>query len=175
MRNPLPAEELRNILGSNGFLRLYGQDRFLYVSDAPRRAPRETLAQLQYTMRETGFTVETGPSGLLLIDLQPSRWERLLRSFPHAETAPFPGDGRLLDVYELMRLLRRHPSAFERQPMDPIRAVLKRYTRRDGLPALAPRLTAQCAEWLRQKAPLPSALADVLFTWISEQNEEART
>ena len=175
MRDPLPAEELRNILGPNGFLRLYGQDRFLYVSDAPRRVPRETLARLQYTMRETGFAVETGPSDLLLIDLQPSRWERLLSSFPLAEAAPFPDDGRLLDVYALMRLLMRHPSAFELQPMDPVRAVLKRYSLRDGLPALAPRLIAQCAQRLRRKAPLPSALANVLFTWIAEQNEEART
>lgn len=175
MKNPLPAEELRNMLGSNGFLRLYGQDQFLYVSDAPRRVSRETLARLQYTMRETGFTAETGPSDLLLIDLQPSRWERLLRSFSHAEAALFPGDGRLLDVYALMRLLMRHPSAFELQPMDPVRAVMKRYTQRDGLPALAPLLIAQCAERLRRKAPLPTALADVLYSWILEQNEEART
>lgn len=175
MRDPLPAEELRNMLGRNGFLRLHGQDRFLYVSDAPRRVPPKTLAQLQYTMREAGFAVETAPSNLLLIDLQPYRWEELLNSFPSAEAAAFPGDDRLLDVYALVRLLKRHPSALEVQPMDMIRAVFKNYRGKDGLPVLAPKLLSQCAERLRRNAPLPSALADVLISWISEQKEEART
>jgi hypothetical protein len=175
MRDPLPAEELRNMLGRNGFLRLHGQDRFLFVSDAPRRVPREALAQLQHTMREAGFAVETDPSDLLLIDLRPSRWEELLGSFPHAEASAFPDDGRLLDVYALMRLLKRHPSALELQPMDMIRAVFKNYHGRDGLPSLAPKLLSRCAERLRRNAPLPSALADVLYSWLAEQKEEART
>ena len=175
MRDPLPAEELRTIIGQNGFLRLYGQDQFLYVSDAPRRVSPETMARMRDTMREAGFAVETDPSSLLLIDLQPCRWKALLSSFPNAGAAAFPDDDRLLDVYAFMRLLRRHPSDSDRQPMEMIRAVLKRYCGPDGLPALAPGLLSRCAEKRRQNAPLPSALANVLYSWLTEQKEEART
>jgi hypothetical protein len=78
-------------------------------------------------------------------------------------------------VYAFMRLLKRHPSDFDWQPMDMIRAVFKRYHGKDGLPALAPGLLSRCAERLRRNAPLPSALADVLYSWLTEQTEEART
>ena len=174
MRDPLPAEELRAIIGQNGFLRLYGQDQFLYVSDAPRRVSPETMARMRYTMREAGFTDEIDPSYLLLIDLQPYRWKALLNSFPNAGAVGFPDDDRLLNVYALMRLLNRHPSDFDRQPMDMVRTVLKRYRGPDGLPALAPGLLSRCSERLRQNAPLPSVLANVLYAWLTEQNEEVR-
>ncbi|MFH1512255.1 MAG: hypothetical protein ABIG45_02755 [Bacillota bacterium] len=175
MRNPLPAQELRRILGKQGFLRLYGQDQTLYVSDAPRRVPKETLERIQHTMREHGFAAETDSANLLCIDLQPARWKELLYSFPHLGGVPFPDDERLHVVYALARLLSRHPAEFELQPMELIRAALKQYGRKDGLIALAPQMLARCAEKLRRGEPLPSGLSHVLDTWLSEWAEEART
>ena len=173
MKRPLPTRELQAILGrNNGFLRLYGQDSFLYISDAPRKAASETLQILQNTMRERGFVSQISENNLLLIDLQPIRWRMLLSTFPCFGVEPFPRDDRLLAVYALARLLSRHPSPLEIQPLEPVRAVLKRYDQPNTLPALVPRLISQCAERLRRKQPLPSALADVLFTWLKEQKEE---
>jgi len=174
MRNPLPVQELQEILGTNGFLHLYGQDQVLFVSDAPRRISQEALARIRRTMTAQGFTAQISPSNLLLIDLQPGRWERLLCSFPHAEAVSVPADDRWLDVYALARLLMRHPSALENQPMEMIRAVFKRYARKDGLPVLTPLLLSQCAQKIRCREPLPSALADILVFWLTEQKKEAR-
>ncbi len=173
MRHPLPTREVQAILGSNnGFLRLYGQDDFVYISDAPRRAASETIRDMQKTMREQGFVSHIDESNLLLIDLEPIRWRMLLEVFPRFGVEPFPQDDRWLEVYALARLLARHPSPIDRQPMEPVRAVLKRYDRKNSLPALMPQLISQCAERLRRKLPLPSVLADVLYTWLKEQKEE---
>lgn len=170
MRNPLPVREIREILGDQGFLRLYGQDQFLYISDAPRMVSGDTLTRMQNTMRERGFIVQTDPSDLLLIDLRPERWEALLNTFQSAAAAAFPQDERLIGVYALARLVSRHPSDFARQPMDMIRSVLKQYGIKDGLPTLAPKLYTRCAEKLRRGEPLPSALANALSTWLYEQS-----
>lgn len=172
MKSPLPTQEVQAILGKYGFVRLYGQEEFLYISDAPRRVASETILLIQKTMQEQGFTTAIGETNLLLIDLQPDRWETLFNAFPHTESFSMPEEERLLGVYALARLLARHPAPLNRQPMVPFRAVLKRYDAADGLPALAPRLQEQCAQWLRQSMPLPAALADVLFTWLQEQKEE---
>ncbi len=174
MRNPLPAQELRRILGKQGFLRLCGQDRYLFVSDAPRRVSKETLERIQHTMREHGFSAETDSANLLCIDLQPARWRELLDSFPRVVGMPFPDDERLHGVYALARLLSRHPAEFELQPMELIRMALKQYGRKDGLIALAPRMHARCAEKLRRGEPLPSGLSHVFYTWLGERTEEAR-
>ena len=173
MTHPLPTGEVQAILGrDNGFLRLYGQDSFLYISDAPRRVASGRLHTMQKAMREQGFVTQITENNLLLIDLQPIRWRMLLAAFPRFGIEPFPQDDRLLAVYALARLLSRHPSPLEQQPMEPVRAVLKRYGQTDSLPAIAPRLIGLCAERLRRKQPLPSALADVLYTWLEEQKEE---
>jgi len=148
------------------------QEDSLYISDAPRRVASDTLIQFHKTMQEQGFSTQINPQNLLLIDLQPIRWRMLLGTFPHFGVEPFPQEDRLLDVYALARLLTRHPSPFEQQPLPFIRAVLKRYDRIDSLPALAPLLHSRCAERLRRNQPLPSALADVLYTWLEEQKEE---
>ena len=174
MNNPLPVRELQELLGDSGFLRLYGPDQCLFVSDAPRRISGEVLAHLRERLTAQGFTAHINASGLLLIDLQPGRWERLLRSFPHSEALRIPSDDGLLPVYALARLLIRHPATLENQPMDMIRAALKQYAKKDGLPVLSPRQLKQCARKLRGREPLPSALADVLGSWLTEQNEEAR-
>jgi hypothetical protein len=175
MNAPLPGRELREILGGRAFLRLYGPDTFVFVSDAPRRVTAEELAQIRHSMREKGFDTQESESGLLLIDLQSSRWDGLLNAFPRAGKLPLPKDDRLAQLFALHRLLRLHPSAFQNQPMEPVRAVMKQFGRKDGLPALAPRLLEQCAQRLRRNEPLPSALADVLAYWLLEQQEEARS
>ena len=174
MRNPLPVQELRDILGENGFLRLYGTDDAIFISDVPRRVNAEVLTHIRHMMQEQGFTVQITTGNLLLMDLSQARWEQLLSSFQNAKPIPFPDDDRLTDVYTLIRLLMRHPSALQEQPKELIRAALKRYPEKDGFPKLAPLLLEQCAIRLRHHAPLPSALADVMYTWLMEQQEEAR-
>ncbi|MBN1777162.1 MAG: hypothetical protein JW811_03485 [Clostridiales bacterium] len=168
MRNPLPVREIRKILGDQGFLRLYGQDTFVYISDVPRRTSADIIISMRQSLRKHGFTTQVDASQLLLIDLQPSRWKALLNTFQKAKTAPFPRDETLHPVYALARLLELHPSDCTRQPTDMIRAVFKQYAVKGGLPKLAPRLHARCAEKLRRGEPLPSVLAKVLYVWLAE-------
>ena len=175
MKNPLPAQELREILAGKGFLRLYGQDSFVYVSDVARRVSAGELKSIMETMRERGFSLQISHAGLLLIDLLPERWEALFRSFQPVEPAPFPTVDLQIDVYALARLLGRHPSPFSRQPMELVRAMLKRFHGASGLPALARGMLGQCAQRLRRGEPLPSALADGLTVWLADQPWEVRT
>lgn len=170
MKNPLPVQEIRELLGEKGFLRLYGPEPFLYISDAPRRVSADALLSMRQSLREHGFETQVEPKNLLLIDLQPTRWKTLLDSFEPAGELSFPQDETLHGVYALARLFKRHPSEFSKQPMEMIRVVLKRYAEKGGLQALAPQLTARCAEKLRCGQSLPSALADVLYVWLSEQS-----
>lgn len=169
MNNPLPTAEVRGIMGGKGFVRLHGQDAFLFVSDLPRREPAGGLAAILKALRERGYMAQLSPADLLCIDLQPERWRALLNTFEDARPVTFPQNETLHGVYALARLLSRHPSAFERQPMDMIRAVFKRCGARDGLAALAPQLHAGCARRLRCAQPLPSALAKVLYAWLANQ------
>ncbi|MBE0600668.1 MAG: hypothetical protein IH607_02705, partial [Firmicutes bacterium] len=150
MRHPLPVGEIRKLLGEHGFLRLYGQDTHLFVSDIPRRVSGDELLPVRHALSANGFLETLDPGGLLLIDLQSERWEALLGRFQPVKPAPFPQQKPLLPVYALARLLSRHPATLERQPMDMLRAALKRYTQTDGLTQLAPQLHARCAELLRQ-------------------------
>ena len=174
MNSPLPVQELRRILNGRGFLRLHGQDQTVFVSDAPRRLALDALAEIRLTMETRGFCSRVSPSGLLWVDLHPLRWEALLYAYRPAAALPFPDRVALMDVYELTRLLLRHPSPFHEQPMEPIRAMLKSVGRKNGPERLAPAMLKQCAERLRRKAPLPSALAGILQTWLAEPVEEAR-
>jgi hypothetical protein len=124
------------------------------------------LAMIRQSMEARGFVTQLNPSGLLLIDLHPSRWEALLRAYETAGAAPFPSGGARTDVYELARLLALHPAPFSVQPLNPIRAAVKSIGGKGGRERAATALLKQCAERLRRKAPLPSALADILRAWL---------
>ena len=169
MSTPLPAEEIRTLLGENGFLRLYGQDTHLFVSDIPRRVSRDALIGIRQALLQHGFTATADLSDLLLIDMQPERWKTLLSTFTPQQPVVFPRDEALHGVYALLRLLHLHPAGFEHQPLPLLRSVLKRYTDRDELIRLVPKLHAQCAQRLRQGKPLPSALENVFHVWIDKQ------
>ena len=169
MSNPLPVQEIRDIIGDHGFLRLYGQDAFLFVSDLPRRVSDIKLSGIRQSLRECGFETRVDTAGLLLIDLRLERWQALLNTFQSAAAVHFPPNDALHGVYALARLLERHPAAFEQQPMELVRAVFKRYGVKNGLPRLAPLLHARCALRLRQGKPLPSALKNVLYVWLAKQ------
>ncbi len=169
MRNPLPVGEIRKLLGERGFLRLYGHDTYLFVSDIPRRVSQDELSLVRHALSANGFLETLDPSGLLLIDLRPARWKALLERFQSVKPASFPQDETLHGVYALAKLLSRHPAALELQPMDMLRAALKRYTDKDGLKILAPELHARCAQLLRQGKALPSALENVFYVWLTEQ------
>ena len=169
MSDPLPVQEIRDIIGDHGFLRLYGQDTFLFVSDLPRRVSAQELSAIRQSLRERGFETQVDSTNLLLIDLQPERWQILLNTFQGAKAVPFPRNDALHGVYALARLLGRHPAALAQQPMELLRAAFKRYNGKDGLPKLAPSLQARCAQLLRQGKPLPSALQNVLYVWLAKQ------
>ena len=169
MRNPLPVGEIRKLLGEHGFLRLYGQDTHLFVSDIPRRVSADELTLVRHVLLANGFTETLNSGDLLLIDLQPARWKALLEAFKPVAPATFPQNETLQGVYALSRLLKRHPAALEAQPMELLRAALKRYAEKDGLQTLAPQLHTRCAELLRQGKALPSALENVFYVWLTEQ------
>ena len=168
MRNPLPVQEIREVLGEKGFLRLYGQDTFLYVSDIPRRASAQALVSICQSFQERGFVTQVDSKNLLLIDLQPMQWNALLHSFGSAKQTTIPQNETLHGVYALARLLMRHPADLQEQPMEMIRAVFKQYSNEGKLQILAPVLHALCAKKLRNGQALPAALAQVLFTWLSQ-------
>lgn len=169
MITPLPAGEIRTLLGDRGFLRLYGQDTHLFISDIPRRVSRDAFDGIRQALLQHGFSITADPSDLLLIDLQPERWKTLLSTFTPRHPLAFPQDDALHGVYALRRLLHLHPAALEQQPMNLVRSVLKRYTERDELLGLIPQLHAQCAQRLRQGEALPSVLENVFHVWLLQQ------
>ena len=168
MTNPLPVQEIRAILQDQAFVRLYGQDTFLYISDAPRRMPGDTLIRILQAMDSRDWIAEIDSSNLLLIDLKPGRWKALLDSFPYTDLVPIPQNEALHGVYALARLLAKHPSPFEAQPMEWIRGAMKRLAVKGGLQEYALQLHTACAAMLRSKKPLPSALANVFNAWLAE-------
>lgn len=174
MTDPLPVREIREIIGDKAFVRLYGQDTFLYISDAPRRMGGEELHRIIKLLHEGGWITRVDSSGLLLIDLAPARWEALLGSFPVALPVAFPQNEALHGVYALARLLQKHPAGFAVQPMEWIRGAMKRLTVKGGLIAYAPQMQEACAALLRLGQPLPSALENVFNAWLTEQSGEVR-
>lgn len=174
MISTLPTAEAQAILDNAGFLHLYGKDDYLYISDIPRRVSSAELQTKRNILTEHGFTHTIHSDRLLLIDLSPERWENILQAYPKATLDSFPNDDTVFPVYALIRLLYKHPSPLHLQPLSPIRTVLKCLNQTACLLALMQPLYQQCAIRLRDHQPLPTALADILYSWLKEQKEEER-
>jgi hypothetical protein len=174
LMNPLPQEELAALM-DGCLLHRARSDDALYVSDAPRRLPEAKLGVLETSLSQHGFVCVRTERGLWKIDLSAARYRRLYEAFGNPAPVPFPADERNLDVYALTRLLTAHPAPRKAQPMEPLRAVLKRYARPAELRTLAARLLPDCAERLRKHQSLPYAAAGLLARWLREAGEEERS
>lgn len=174
MNTPLPQSEVKAILGGKCFIRKAAEDFALFVTDAPRRMPDTQLKALSDQLAGQGFRQWTTERGLWAIDLDEQRWFFLLKPFEHTVPCSIPEDGRLLDVYALMRLLKAHPAPLDGQPREPIRAILKRFDQPEEFIRIAPVLLQDSAKRLREHQPLPYAATGILCVWLNEFTKEVR-
>ncbi len=148
-------QSVRALLPGVCFLRRDQQLRALFVTDFPRRhadMQEEALRALQ----SGGFTI-TESHGLWLIDLGEDAQRDLIASLP----APTIKNDLPLTISSLCRSLLAHgitPAA--RQPWEPIkRALLRLDAKEEEL--LITGLRALCAQFKRQKTPLPTAIVSL--------------
>jgi len=167
--------ELSALVGPGCFVRPARDDDAFFVTDAPRRLPRERLDALAHSLAAGGYLVEATPRGLWRIDLADARFRALCEGFRPLAPLSRPADDALLGAYALARLLRAHPAPWAGQPRAPLRALLKRYDRREAFLTCVKRQTEACAALLRTGGALPSAAAGILQTWLTGQMGEEAT
>lgn len=165
-------EPLRRELSAllpGAFVRRAAGEEALFVTDAPRRLEPGKRGAAANAMAEAGFQISETANGLWTVDLTDTRWRALLLEPQWPFTCAFPAEVRLHGVYQLARLLAAHPTFWPEQPLEPIRAVLKRLDAPQTLVQVAPDILAQCAILLRKGKPLPSAAAGPLWRWLNDQ------
>jgi hypothetical protein len=147
-------------------------DDAFFVTDAPRRLPEENLSALERNLADNGYLIEATHRGLWRIDLDETRFMALCEAYRLPTPLKVPADDTLLGAYALVRLLLAHPAPWADQPRAPLRALLKRYDRREPFLTCVKRQTEACAVRLRKGGALPSAAAGILQTWLTEQMKE---
>ena len=150
------------------FLRRDARDDALFVSDLPRHADAASVEAARGTLVARGFHAWVEDE-LLRVDASLPRYEELLLGLPNQQP-PFPEDDALHPAYALCRLwLRAAPAPLGRQPLEPLRCVLKRLGNTQELNKRLPRLHGESAALLRAHAPLPHAAGRVLADWIQRR------
>ncbi|MBQ8080895.1 MAG: hypothetical protein IJ240_03250, partial [Clostridia bacterium] len=135
--------ELRSLMGSIGFLRLDRDDRFLFISDLPRR--KQFFSETQAALEQNGFTACIDPALLLHIDLTEARWRRLMTAAP-AQKLWYCFSYPTLSTQARIWIERETPVHL--QPILPLRMTLKLLDTGE-LGTLARRLPPWTAEQLR--------------------------
>ena len=160
------AEAYAALGGAPCFLRRDTDDGALFASDLPRRGDAATVVAALQALAARGFSARLD-GGLLRVDAGLSRYAALLSALPDAPP-PLPADDALHPAYALCRLwLRAAPAPLERQPLAPLRCVLKRLTSPDELRKQIPRLYDESAALLRARSPLPRAAGQALAEWLA--------
>ncbi|HSK69989.1 MAG TPA: hypothetical protein VLA21_12070, partial [Candidatus Limnocylindria bacterium] len=80
------AGELREIIGSAGFIRRDRSQQALFVSDFPARAPAQA-ARLLERLAQSGWTAEAN-GGLCRMDFSPARFRAFFASLPRRKPGP---------------------------------------------------------------------------------------
>lgn len=157
--------------GERCFLRRSFTDDALWVSDLPRRTgDTDVLRDIERRLMRLDIQCRTyDGSGLWRLDLTMDGYAALVRGLPLAPP-PLPIDDALHPAYALCRLLCLHPAPLHAQPLEPLRAALKRM---DGAPQAMLQIIQpthiRCAELLRLKQPLPSAMGGALALWLMDR------
>lgn len=152
------------------FLRLSDGDDALWVTDWPMRTmgqlaqARDALALLKVVCR-----AENSPS-LLHLDFSKDGYLALIKDLPQVPPA-LTTDDTLHPALALCRLWLSHPTPLEKQPLAPLRQVLK-YTRQPRAVMLRSisGLHKQAAEQLRNGCCISHTAGRVLAQWLMEQD-----
>ena len=171
MNSLLPQSELMTLMGNGRFVQRANDDDVLWVSDMPRREPKEACIDLEKRLFVQGFTVVTTDTALWRIDLTEDRWGYILGQVAPIVPDALPQQEKYMPVYSLARLLYAHPCAWQVQPKPLLRVIIKRLDQPDSLLRSITSLQEACAERLRKRQPLPYAGCGMLSAWL--QNVES--
>ena len=161
------------------FVRISRLHHALFTADLPRHTAVDAQERLRGLLCAQGFVCASDAErGLWHIDLSVQRYAALLVPLP-VLCPSLPGQTALHPAYALCRLLLLHPAPFCRQPLAPLRQMLKLTSQNKPSRMLHPRhartlqeLHEQCAILLRQKETLPHAAGAVLAAWLREAEGE---
>lgn len=160
-------QALREAAGANCFVRRCADDGALWVTDLPRRA--RGLSQVQEALEALGVAFTQDAAGLWRLDWTAQAWRERVEGLPRRPPA-LPADEALHPAYALCRLLLLHPAPMERQPMEPLRAVVKRAAGgRDAMLSAVAALHGDAARRLREGRPLAQAAGRALAAWLTAQ------
>lgn len=151
------------------FLRLNDGDDALWVTDWPMRATGEVAQVIDALAQiKLGCRTEHSPR-LWKIDFFHEGYQALLHGLPQTPP-PLPMDDSLHPALALCRLWLSHPAPFEKQPLPPLRRVLKCtcQPRAVMLRAISG-LHEQTAVQLRNGGCISHAAGRVLAQWLKEQ------
>ena len=158
--NPLALwrNELRPLI-SRGFLRR-DQGDALFISDFPRHGDTESICG---AIRQAGFTV-TLEKDLAHIDASPEKYWEMIGNLP--ETTDYSPNDETLYLYSLARRLAKLDVPPEKQPLFPIRFVLKCLEGKDPT-ALSRHFPPLLARLQRKKEDLPAAAGKLILAALS--------
>lgn len=149
-------------------LRISREDDCLWICDLPRRLEEAVCETVRTHLEQNGFSVYLQEkTHLWQIDLLPTD---ALFTDESLHLLPFPDCERLHGAYALYRMLKKHPSPYEQQPVPLIRSILK-LTLKPPEETSFFGITSQCAALLNRKQPLPSAACKTLAQWISQEDQ----
>ena len=158
--NPLALwrDELRPLI-TRGFLRR-DQGDALFISDFPRHGETEAVCA---AITQAGFIVSID-NGLARIDATPQKYQAMMQALPETPHC-MPNDATLY-LFSLARRLAAMDVPLPRQPLAPIRFVLKCLEARD-LAALSRHFPPFLARLQREKKDLPAAAGKLILAALS--------
>lgn len=141
------AEELRGLMGGDGFIRRDRKRRALFVSDFPARLARADAQALKTRLEQAGWLVG-GKDSLALLDWPLSGYQRFFsRLQARGGPAPWPVSG-------LCRILEKHPAEMDESMLEEARAALLLWD--SGATGALMRLAGESlAVRLRKQLPAP--------------------
>ncbi|HNW86554.1 MAG TPA: hypothetical protein PLP25_09525 [Candidatus Limiplasma sp.] len=166
-----PQAEVRAALGEGCFVKRSDDPAAFFISDAPRRFAADRLTQAEQALLQRGFTCAETPNALWRIDFTEARWQMLSERFGAVAPTAFPARESMHGVYALARLLRAHAAPWPAQPREMLRLMLQNWNQPVAMETQAARWTGDCAQRLRDRLPLPSAGAGILFAYIRREEE----
>ena len=165
------ANALMNAEGfSNGrpFLRRAALDAYLLVTDAPLRLTDPD--QIKTALTGAGLLAADGDK-LWHLDAPSSWYAEAYQTL--AKTVPqIPDDDALLPLYHLCRVLLKHPSPINEQPLFMVRTTIKAMEAGEkAMLALSYNLPLQLAVLMRKKMALPSLAGRLISLWLNEHSK----
>lgn len=154
-------DEVKRLIGAPSLIQRDREGRALFFSDFYARGIEGAKERLM----KAGFTVERARNHAL-IDLSDQRYRQLFASLP-VHPLPERTETNVL-LLAACDMLRRHPSPLNDQPLLPLKQGLL-LADRGNLEELARYMQHALADALRDKTPVPSALASLMLDCLKEE------